>query len=97
MPDFSENCLNGQRREKESLSLSYFSQYKMGQDLPLHCPPWKTVVKRSYMLQAGHLASFNLQIDTWFSAYSQNSEIMLVADVGEFRKKPISTLLHALW
>lgn len=30
------------------------------------------------MLEAGRLASFNLQIGTWFSVYSQNSEILLL-------------------
>lgn len=49
------------RCEQENLSL--FSPHKMGQDLPLHCSPWKTC--RS-VPQVGHLAGFNLNVGTCF-------------------------------
>lgn len=46
------------------------------------------------MLEAGHLASFNLQIDTWFSVYRQNSEIVIVTDVRQFGKAPACFLAN---
>lgn len=47
------------------------------------------------MLEAGNLPSFNLQINTWFSVYTQNSETMFVTDVSSENPHK-HTLAHPL-